>query len=883
MNKLDRQLDLEREMIGLGHRRIMVEAVTGKDTLNAKGERIHKKSARELGQESRTVYGRELVSIAVEHVGAEILDFVNRAGADRRSTVRAIFRQFFAPKPELQGRKGETKAQAVERLNKETKDWEEDKAYQCKVIATIGLLSLVDSIVLRKTHTNAAMGIGNGLEDELRFRYFKTKNPALWAKVFGDLQDRENNLERRRAVLIHSMNTDETKKASKFKPWSPSEKVAVGAKVLEVITASTDLVRVVSVRKPRSKERQMFVEPTEATLEYITNKLDTIGMRYPVFLPALCSPKRWVHPMNGGYYSSIEELKPVRMVKVYGNERGNAHLKRLCDARDRMPLVYRAINAVQATPWKINKPVLEVLQQAWNAGGIKIGKMPQRTDVTTLESAFPLPEFREEYKTDEVKMKAFRRKRAKIYQARVEQTSRVIQMERLLGLAEKFADEPTIYFPTQLDFRGRMYAMPSFLNPQGTDVAKGLLTFARGYKLGASGLRWLLIHAANMHGEDKISFDAREQWTLDHMALVANTATLPFEHREWMKADKPWQFLAACIELHAAYQLDEPTEYFSHLPVTVDGTCNGLQHFAAMLLNEETAKAVNVAPNDEPSDIYETVAKKVRDRFSNGELLKGSKIPAETQRQLQREWLDCGFDRKATKRSVMILPYSGTVHAAKDYVREYVKDRDEKPTFADEFKATAYFAEYVWQEIGETVPAARDAMKWLKSVAKAVTKAGNTLNWHTPLHFQVEQDNREVDQFQIELMLGKNVRYRPRLVEESERLDENAQMLGVSPNFVHSLDAACLMLTVNRALDEGIEDFAMVHDSYGVLAGRMDTLYMGLRQAFVDIYQHDVMDDFLAAVTKGLPEEEVAKLRAAMPTKGRFNLESVKDSKYFFA
>jgi DNA-directed RNA polymerase len=91
------------------------------------------------------------------------------------------------------------------------------------------------------------------------------------------------------------------------------------------------------------------------------------------------------------------------------------------------------------------------------------------------------------------------------------------------------------------------------------------------------------------------------------------------------------------------------------------------------------------------------------------------------------------------------------------------------------------------------------------------------------------------------------------------------------------------MLTVCRAMDEGIEDFAMVHDSYGVLAGRMDTLYMGLRQAFVDIYQHDVMSDFLDAVTTGVAQEEVAKLRAAMPTKGHLNLESVKDSKYFFA
>jgi DNA-directed RNA polymerase len=91
------------------------------------------------------------------------------------------------------------------------------------------------------------------------------------------------------------------------------------------------------------------------------------------------------------------------------------------------------------------------------------------------------------------------------------------------------------------------------------------------------------------------------------------------------------------------------------------------------------------------------------------------------------------------------------------------------------------------------------------------------------------------------------------------------------------------MLTVCRALDEGIEDFAMVHDSYGVLAGRMDTLHMGLRQAFVDIYQNDVMGDFLKEAAKGLKPEAIQRLREAMPKKGSFELESVKDSKYFFA
>lgn len=79
----------------------------------------------------------------------------------------------------------------------------------------------------------------------------------------------------------------------------------------------------------------------------------------------------------------------------------------------------------------------------------------------------------------------------------------------------------------QLDFRGRMYAMPSFLNPQGNDPAKALLTFVRGKRLGATGWRWLHIHIANVWGEDKVSLDARFQWTVANYHWIVDCVAQP--------------------------------------------------------------------------------------------------------------------------------------------------------------------------------------------------------------------------------------------------------------------------------------------------------------------------------------------------------------------
>ena len=46
----------------------------------------------------------------------------------------------------------------------------------------------------------------------------------------------------------------------------------------------------------------------------------------------------------------------------------------------------------------------------------------------------------------------------------------------------------------------------------------------------------------------------------------------------------------------------------------MDATCSGLQHFLAYK-DEVTAKATNLMPADEPSDIYQIVADKVNEKL----------------------------------------------------------------------------------------------------------------------------------------------------------------------------------------------------------------------------------------------------------------------------
>jgi DNA-directed RNA polymerase len=819
MNNLEREYALEAEMVGLGANRVWKE-VLGSPELNKKG-------LREKEEESRSHYGRKIISSSLEPFIAEIKDFLEVKGPGKRHSAVAILKQF-----------------------------------EPGVLAFITLQSLIDSITKRKPHTRASILVGHNLEDELRFKHFATTNHAFWEKLKKDLTRREHNMKRRRAILIHEMNKGAKKQRNmRWSVWSDEQCFHVGAKCIELLEKSTGLVSTPVVGKGSNKER--VIEATADTLTWVKEQMDNAGVLAPMFLPTIIPPRKWTSPMRGGYH--LKTMKPLKLVKVYG-KRGANYIEEL--ANRQIPMVYDAINAVQATPWKVNTRVLAVMQQAWKAG-LSVGDMP-----TTEEIPLPADVPEEIWKRlEEVERAAFSNKRKTIHEANARQKSRVIQMDRLLWLAEKFASERAIYFPMQLDFRGRMYAVPSFLNPQGNDPAKALLSFARGKKLGKGGLRWLKIHLANCWGEDKVGFEDRVKWAESHASAIRSYVVDPFENRGWMDADKPWQFLAACIEYVEA---DGNEEFFSHLPISVDGTCNGLQHFSAMLRDESGAEAVNLKPTELPQDIYQRVADKVRARLEE---------KAADGEQYAKDWLAWGFNRKATKRAVMIVPYSGTLFSAKDYTLDHIQERNEKGDpcpWEDRFKPAMYFAKHVWEAISETVVSAKQAMQWLRTVAKVTTKAGASLDWVTPAGFPVKQDYRDWESYCIQTRLGGKIRYQPRLQRETQAFDQLAQEQGISPNFVHSLDAACLMLTVCRCLDEGIEDFAMVHDSYGVLAGDMDVMYVALRDCFVDIYQNDVLADFHRTATSSLKQEDLDKI-PPQPPRGGFQLEAVKESKYFFA
>jgi DNA-directed RNA polymerase len=437
---------------------------------------------------------------------------------------------------------------------------------------------------------------------------------------------------------------------------------------------------------------------------------------------------------------------------------------------------------------------------------------------------------------------------------------------RALAVARMFEKYGAIYFPWKLDFRGRAYPMPQGLNPQGSKVSQGLLELAVGKPVGQRGAYWLMVHAANCYGFDKASFDERAQWANDNTGMMLKVAKDPIGTTSyWGKAEKPYQFLACCLEWPGL--LRDGIAHVSHIYVQKDGSCNGLQHLSAISRDVSTAKLVNLMPGDVPSDVYQVVADAVVAE------LKGMDDP------MAKAWLDFGITRKIAKRPVMTLPYGSTYYAVGDFIMEAVTEKVgasmEHPFPGTLHEAVVWLKPFMWDAIKKAIPGARLTMDWLQGSVGEASKANLPVSWHTPDGFHVIQAYKDVTTKQVSLRVSGG---RVSIATEvpTDKILPSKQKSAIAPNFVHSLDGCHMRMYVNKANAAGITAHVMIHDSYGTHAADVDMMDLLIREAFVEMYSQDVTKPLLDSLAaQGTPYDDPL-------TVGNFDINQVMDSPYFF-
>lgn len=698
--------------------------------------------------------------------------------------------------------------------------------------------------------------IGNEIEGEYLARLFRVDHRGAFDRKIREIDERSKNPEQRLKEIVkayEAISDDDRPRMTN------TEKVRLGTFLLAQME---DLGITVGTSLFRGKRATKVYELSDAAISVVLKADDMASEMQPYMYPTLIQPLPWTTLRSGGYWLPFKRggKMVVARTKTNGIQQG----------RDvDMPDMFRPVNYLQNTPFRINPRVLEVVEQMQRAN-IPCSSLPSMQ----LESVPAKPH---DIETNEESRKAWRIKARGVHTRNATAKGKILSVEKTVRLARGLAGEEAIYFPKVVDFRGRVYDLPSFLKPQGDDLSKGLLEFANGKPLGEEGIYWLAVHGANVYGNDKISLDDRVSWVWENNEKIARTAEDPFSDRWWMDADKPFQFLAFIFDW-AGTRLNG-MDHVSHTPVAMDGSCNGLQHLSAMLRDSVGGTAVNLLPASKPQDIYTQVMEKVivmlKERAAAGE-------------PTAQKWLPL-MKRKTVKRPVMTLPYGATKTGFADQIMEDtirpLEKAGESPFTSEPYKAAQYLGKLVWEATGQTVIAARSAMDWLQEVAKVVAKSNRPIQWTTPTGFTVKQDYRKVKDKQVFLLVAGQ-RIKVRVADGYEDKIDSAKMsLAIAPNFVHSMDAAHMLRTVDVLLGTvGTSvHLSMVHDSYATHAADATELAHAIRSAFIDMYSERCwLTEFKEEVAAQLPEEEAAKL-PPVPAYGDLDVSEVANSLYFFA
>jgi DNA-directed RNA polymerase len=733
------------------------------------------------------------------------------------------------------------------------------------ISAFLAMQVLFNSFTYESALASTAVQIGRRIEDEIRFGRFEDMQPDYYRAVQQDFRRKgTQGYRHKHRVMTHKANELE----DGWTPWTPSERAAVGMKLLDIILATTKLIEKKATFQ--HGKTSVFLLPTPEALAKVAEHNEFARFLYPDRMPCVVRPADWAGLDQGGYYT--EHLRAVTpMVKTTSKRH-----RRVIETAD-LSKVMEALNVVQAVSWQVNAAVLAVMQSAWQQN-LALG-MPHKDPLKVEDS--PFKERDKDSLSEEEKnaLSEWKAEAAETYTQERLRLSKAMLTARILNMAEDFSDKTSFWYVWYADFRGRLYTATSGFSPQGPDTAKGLLRFAEGKPLGSDGWFWLRVHGANRFGYDKVSYEDRAAWVDSQREQFIAAANDPFAHTDvWAKADKPWQFLAFLFEYKDCIALQDDggqaDDFVSYLPIALDGSCNGLQNFSAALRDEIGGKATNLVPADIPADIYSEVARVCTDKLNR-------LADHATEGENARRWLDfCAkhgkgsIPRSMAKRPVMTLPYGATRQSCTKYIFESILSAD-REHFEGNFKAACWLTPLLWDAIGEVVIAARDAMGWLQKCSSAVSRDNQPLTWDTPDGFRVYQGSRKIEVQQIETQLAG--RFRLNVGNFTDEMDSIKQRNAVAPNFVHSMDATHLRMVVRRAKAENITSLALVHDDMGTHACDTGKLHRCIREAFVSLYSlHDPLDDFRQA------HEAEGRELPAMPPRGALDINGVLESRYFF-
>lgn len=739
----------------------------------------------------------------------------------------------------------------------------------------------------RPLQVNAlAFAIGDEVTTAVRLAAWKRLNPALYA-AFEKRLDEAGATPGHRAVVMKIGLERKARQGERATPemmeatakWTLEEKAGIGLwlvlTVEKVIQGFISVVRSNHAVKRRGVDTRLDVVPSEEVLQWIEKAVEHQSLLQTVHRAMVAPPLPWSGGSGGGYLLGVQR----RLMPRHGGSE-------LCgDAEQRLdtspPMEHLGVvNSVQAVPYILNREVWLTASVAFEH------ELPLEGLPTSYREAEP-PKPPES--ADPATFASWRRVAGEVKRRNAKLHSRAVQSAVTLGECESLKDETAFWFPGKCDFRGRMYWGTSTVSPQGDDLRRSLLLFAEGMPIGdGPGPEALAAQVAKAFGKDKLSWAERVAWTYANEELVRKIAEEPLTHRqEWEKeADVLWGALAACAEWDG-YRKAGPG-FITRLPCYIDGTCNGIQHFAALARAPDMARIVNLEPGERPHDIYQVVADRAYEL-----VIDARDRGAQEEHRAAELWLRLLGDRPPrtlAKKIVMVKPYGGQMTTTLDEVQTFwdeaggAEEWSDVPDLRDRARLRGWLGKKLTAAIGSRVGAADEIMSWLQKSSALMTKEGCIAGaiWETPSGWPWVNAYLQRGLSRVEVTVSGD-RRSVRLYKYQEgKADGSRQRSSVSPNFVHALDASALVRGIRLANDAGVKAITAIHDSVGGLAPQMPVLGMAIRQGFVDTHLAEPLEAYREAVLEALPSAEAKAKLPSLPYRGSFDVRKVLDSEYFF-
>lgn len=732
----------------------------------------------------------------------------------------------------------------------------------------------------RMKFNDMAHSLGKVLESEAQRQAMAEANPQRYAYAVRQYAGKEENYRERGLDWMYLKTDEEVGLGMYFAEVDRAQAAAALVNSLIVMYPSSfSLLTEKGFNKGRP-ETVIYVVASEMLIQ----QAEGLSKIYesnasPRLFPMVIPPQPWDgKTLRGGFYSKILQDRH-RLIRGVINRHVSGMVGKIPQK------VIDAVNTVQETQWEINEEISKMVDKAV-FGKWGYGKLPFGIDFIP-QSPFPGIPLSD---LDEVQLEILKdnnKKREQAYSNNAAAMQLSKQVIRTNMTAKQFTGRP-IWMPWSMDFRGRLY--PSCeINPQGSDLHKGLLQFHKGSPImDQESANWLYIHAAGVWGNDKVSMQDRIKWVEDNREYFMMTLEDPEGMvKWWSQADKPWSFLAVALDI--ARFMKEGFGYISKIPVHMDATASGIQILSAMGRNPEAAPLVNLTQGDKqtPNDIYMIVRDRVVEMMDHD--IDNPPLEERVVMQQLLKFREEFLDRKLFKKVVMTLPYGSKDYGIKDTLAGVIKSRKEMIRVFGEktdLKVAKIVAKYTIKAIKELLPETVIMRDQIKGYCKLFNKANMQFAMVTPDGFPMVQrvEKSSLKQLRTKSLHSFSVVTHTMSYKKFTKgaVDTRAALDSCSPNVIHALDSTHARQTVLECSSQyGMTQFHMIHDSFGVPAGEAPLLAKAIRDSFVDIHSAFNLDKALTDSIKMNLGDDV-ETPEVLPL-GDLDLEEIKSSTFFFS